>query len=222
MPNTPTDIAREVIALSEKASKGPWIARPSKYDDWGFIRSESGSLTVVARAGQCMDEKDDAYYRATGKDPTQHNMDFVVFARNNAPALASAVLELSESNRLLGDLLAVLHGDGGQHTGDVGIARSVEEATARYYEMKAENERLRDCERIAWLLKRTALQEDGLSLTYYPTGLWVLNSRTWMEEDGWKYSDARTLTAGKEIHFDVADRERIDAAMAAERSGEHE
>jgi hypothetical protein len=152
MPNTPTEIARETLALSEKATPGPWAARPNKYDDWGFIRSENGSLTVVARAGQCMDEKDDAYCRATSKDPTQHNMDFVVFARNNAPALASAVLEMAATVGAYATAARVILLHLGEFvpenlTCDEGIAEAARRAAA-------EIERLRDCERIAWVAVR--------------------------------------------------------------------
>lgn len=38
----------------------------------------------------------------------------------------------SQSERLLGDLLAVMHRDGGQHTASVGLEQSVKDATAVY------------------------------------------------------------------------------------------
>lgn len=41
-----------------------------------------------------------------------------------------------ESERLLLELLAVIHRDGGQHTAVVGIARSAEEATQKVHQLR--------------------------------------------------------------------------------------
>ena len=81
-------------------------------------------------------------------------------------------------------------------------------------EMAAEIERLRDAERIAWLLKRMSDCEDGLCIYEMSDG-WEFGNREWLEEDGWKYSGMKYI-AGKKLVFDTADRERIDGAIAAE------
>ena len=43
----------------------------------------------------------------------------------------------------LRNLLAIIHGDGGHYTADVGLEQSVEDAKQVYYKLKQENEGLK-------------------------------------------------------------------------------
>lgn len=53
-------------------TSGPWSYRPSKHDDWGFVRSSDGHLVAVARDSSIPDDRLEAF-RAQGADPYEAN-----------------------------------------------------------------------------------------------------------------------------------------------------
>jgi hypothetical protein len=68
----------------------PWIVRPERHDDWGWIRGSDGELACIARRH---DRKDDDKHRIDKTDPYQVNADFIVKAVNNHDALVKALTD---------------------------------------------------------------------------------------------------------------------------------
>lgn len=48
----------------------------------------------------------------------------------------------SESERLLGELLAIIHRDGGHHQSDVGTEQAIKDAIEVYYKLIKENDEM--------------------------------------------------------------------------------
>lgn len=75
----------DLKTLSDAAASGPWVYRPSEYDDWGSIR---GALNVdddigvhrppVARSSPLWGDYDFDVHRKDGTDPMEANGRFIV------------------------------------------------------------------------------------------------------------------------------------------------
>jgi len=69
----------------------PWVIRPERHDDWGWIRGADGELACIARHH---DRKDDDKHRMDKTDPYAANAAFIVKAVNSHDALVKALEEL--------------------------------------------------------------------------------------------------------------------------------
>ena len=89
---TPAELAAW-RAAREKATQGEWAVRPSKYDDWGWIRAilDSGDnpLVACAKPGH-YDHIDYDEHRKNSTDPHGDNAAFIVVAANNWLRLLAA------------------------------------------------------------------------------------------------------------------------------------
>lgn len=86
---------KEYKEMMECATKGPWVVRPDKYDDWGVIKDKRGFIVANAKnpdIGYCDFDK----FRRDGTDPYQNNANFIAASRNIAPELMR-VIELAEA-----------------------------------------------------------------------------------------------------------------------------
>lgn len=76
----------------------PWVYRPNRFDDWGYIRGPAesgerfGDIAAIARGG---DDKTHDEHRAAGTDPYAANAAFIVKAVNSHEALVKALQEIS-------------------------------------------------------------------------------------------------------------------------------
>lgn len=66
-------------------------------------------------------------------------LEALCLARKNIDLRAEVV----QASQQLGDILAIIHRDGGHHTADVGIEQSVKDAHIKWANLMTENERLR-------------------------------------------------------------------------------
>ena len=70
-----------------------------------------------------------------------------IIVPDEAPALYAEITrlraEVVQASQQLGNILAIIHGDGGHHTADVGIDQSVNDAHIKWASLITENERLR-------------------------------------------------------------------------------
>lgn len=117
--NKPTaaEMAAELKALSVKATAGPWV--------------DTGALIV-------QDAPDfDRPHVGTAKN---RDRGLIVYLRNHALDFA----EMLEETSLLGELLAVLHRDGGHHQSEVGTDQAVKDAISQRHALLEENERLKE------------------------------------------------------------------------------
>lgn len=77
----------------------PWVYRPNKYDDWGWIRGQPqdgekwGDLAAVAKGG---DETPFDEHRRNGTDPYAANAAFIVKAVNSHEALVDMLEQARE------------------------------------------------------------------------------------------------------------------------------
>lgn len=92
---TETERLRSLLA---EASPGPWVYRPDKYDDWGWIRgveqdSDIGRYRpIVANAKNSnVGEAAMAEHRSAGTDPYGPNALLIVEAVNALPALLDTI-----------------------------------------------------------------------------------------------------------------------------------
>lgn len=69
----------------------PWVIRPERHDDWGWIRGADGELACIARHH---DRKDDDKHRMDKTDPYAANAALIVKAVNNHERLVKAVQDL--------------------------------------------------------------------------------------------------------------------------------
>ena len=76
--------------------------------------------------------------RRVNRDGTAERLCSVAHAE--ITALRAEVVQASQQ---LGDILAIIHRDGGHHTADVGIEQSVKDAHIKWANLMTENERLR-------------------------------------------------------------------------------
>jgi hypothetical protein len=88
----------ELQHLMSSASPQPWVYRPNKYDDWGWIRgvekdSDIGRYRpIVANARDSDIGFDDMQpYREAGTDPYGPNALLIVAAVNALPVLIAAL-----------------------------------------------------------------------------------------------------------------------------------
>lgn len=84
----------EWLRLADAATEGPWLYRPKEFDDWGFVRSETGALVSLGRAGQYVGEDGYAEHRAAGTDPFGSNAKFTAASRTAVPALIREIKRL--------------------------------------------------------------------------------------------------------------------------------
>lgn len=87
----------ELERLLKKAPARPWLYRPDKYDDWGFIRGGErmiGGFPVVAlgRSGGLPGDHDE--HRRAGTDPYGPTAELIVAAVNALPALIARIRQL--------------------------------------------------------------------------------------------------------------------------------
>lgn len=68
-----------------------------------------------------------------------------------------------QNAKLLGELLAVIHGDGGHYQNEHGTEKAVEDARSEWYKLKADNERLRDLVKRLVDVNSPWDEEDGVS-----------------------------------------------------------
>lgn len=67
-------------------TKGPWLYRPNRYDDWGYVRDSDGH--VVARAANPhVSMQEYADHRAAKTDPYEANGRLIAAAPELAEAL---------------------------------------------------------------------------------------------------------------------------------------
>ena len=125
IPDVPAICADDVARLRERlaeASPQPWVYRPDKYDDWGWIRGverddrDIGPFRpIVANAKDSMvDDAAMADHRRAGTDPYGSNALLIVEAVNALPALLDTIerqRELLEPFAIAADDLDDKHGD---------------------------------------------------------------------------------------------------------------
>lgn len=71
-----------------KYTKGPWLQRAEKYDDWGIIRSkESGWVVAKAEAGCHITEEQLNEHRTNKTDPYEANARLIAAAPDLYEAL---------------------------------------------------------------------------------------------------------------------------------------
>ncbi len=91
----PDGLVERLRCLMAEASPQPWVYRPSKHDDWGWIRgvekdSAIGRYRPIVANGKDSDADDDAH-RAAGTDPYGPNAKLIVEAVNALPVLIAAL-----------------------------------------------------------------------------------------------------------------------------------
>lgn len=109
MPQSPTTPAMlseerlaEIAARAEAATKGPWLARPLDYDDWGTVRTEAvgpdhGFVVANARHGRDVSDDELNEHRRAKTDPYGHNTDFIAQSRTDVPALLSHIASQAQT-----------------------------------------------------------------------------------------------------------------------------
>ena len=86
-----TDLTPQTVAaLAEKATPGPYLYRPKKYDDWGMLRAGEYVLCQV-RDPRFLD-LDRA--RAEGRDPWEDSAQFLAAAPSMAALIAAQAAEI--------------------------------------------------------------------------------------------------------------------------------
>lgn len=81
--------------LYAAATPGEWRYRPDRYDDWGFVRAEDGSIALRGYPGHDVDEAELDEHRRQKTDPHGPNALFAVAAHESFPALLAAARALS-------------------------------------------------------------------------------------------------------------------------------
>jgi hypothetical protein len=90
-----TDRLDQLKQLCEKATPGPWLYRPNKYDDWGIIKTADVSADgrdvgyIVARAyyGGCITQEIENQARVDKSCPYAHNGLLITASRTALPEL---------------------------------------------------------------------------------------------------------------------------------------
>jgi hypothetical protein len=90
------DEQREVSRAPSPHSRLPWLYRPCKHDDWGWIRrsredGQPGDLVASVRSGQYESEEALDQHRRDKTDPYAANAAFIVRAVNNHGILIRAL-----------------------------------------------------------------------------------------------------------------------------------
>jgi hypothetical protein len=88
-----------------------------------------------------------------------------LFAASEARA-QKAERERAEAERHLGNLLAIIHGDGGHYQGEHGSAKATEDAIARVYEIRAERDAAQ--QRVS-VQRKALLKTDAFLRTHWVT-----------------------------------------------------
>lgn len=101
-PDVPAICADDVARLRKRlaeASPQPWVYRPDKYDDWGFIRGVERDdkgigpfrpIVALARDSMVGTEQENDH-RSAGTDPYGPNALLIVEAVNALPALLDTI-----------------------------------------------------------------------------------------------------------------------------------
>jgi len=85
----------DLAALLADASPRPWVYRPHKHDDWGFIRSGE-HLVAISRDISYPPPKSYDDHRRDGTDPYEANAKLIIAAVNNFERLVK-VLKLVDN-----------------------------------------------------------------------------------------------------------------------------
>jgi hypothetical protein len=100
MPTDPVEIAREVIALGEKATKGPWSHVPALYEDNGFGGMSFHYAGAIEVAERMWPDGGDDNHLCLGLREDADGA-FIAHTRTSAPLLARAMLASHERIREL-------------------------------------------------------------------------------------------------------------------------
>jgi len=82
---------------------GPWLYRPHRYDDWGWIRAQPesddsvGPLIACAKSGKYMDLAELDVHRANKTDPYEANARMIAAAPDMLAALKALNKLISEA-----------------------------------------------------------------------------------------------------------------------------
>ncbi len=80
--------------MSEKHTLEPWLYRPDKHDDWGFIRDIEGHCVCVAANSRIGYDQHDEYRRA-GKDPYESNARRIIDCVNACAGMDDPAAEIA-------------------------------------------------------------------------------------------------------------------------------
>lgn len=84
--------------MKTRQSPGPWIYRPSKYDDWGTVRDANGYIVAMVKGrrddGEFYEETDLAEFRKAKRDPYEANARLVSAGKD----MLDVLKELYESS----------------------------------------------------------------------------------------------------------------------------
>jgi hypothetical protein len=84
---------------------GPWLYRPLKHDDWGWVRTQDGTLVAVARNSPVTDAEQTAH-RRNRTDPYEGNARLIAAA----PDLLSYVRRCASNDHEANELLKKVEG----------------------------------------------------------------------------------------------------------------
>lgn len=108
LQRTPPPMTDDLVGrLRERmaaASEQPWVYRPNKHDDWGWIRgterdSDIGRYRPIVANAKNSDIDDMQSYRDAGTDPYGPNALLIVEAVNALPTLLARIEALEAENR---------------------------------------------------------------------------------------------------------------------------
>lgn len=100
---TTVQAARELVELAEKATSGPWEARPMMYlqgDSW--VEGDESDWFITDGESNL------------GGEINKANAAFIAAARNSLPAIAAALIEASEREAILEDENSTLEARNGE------------------------------------------------------------------------------------------------------------
>jgi hypothetical protein len=109
---------------------------------WRELGIGTPSIVVI-------DTEDGNYYRASEADARiRHHQDEALCAEEAAMTHAQRIAELEPSAKWFGEVMAMLHGDGGHYLAKHGAEKAALDAVAKYHALVAEREAARaDAER---------------------------------------------------------------------------
>jgi hypothetical protein len=78
---------------NDKHTPTPWIYRPHRHDDWGFIRDSQGDLVAVAKNSKISFSEHDGF-RSRKEDPYEANAKRIVQCVNEYDGLIETIATL--------------------------------------------------------------------------------------------------------------------------------
>ena len=90
----------EIKQAEAAATRGPWLVRPNKWDDWGLIRGGDG-YPVCETGMSARYTHDDIGKFPNGPTPILENAHFIAKSREWIPALVAEVERLREHTKSL-------------------------------------------------------------------------------------------------------------------------